>query len=63
MSTSTRKPGDTLTGIGIALIALGIIVFFVVLAMDGAASPVIALGWAGIGVILLLIGRAQRRRH
>lgn len=63
MSASTRKPGDALTGIGIALIALGIIAFFVVLSMDGEASPVIAIGWAGIGLILLLIGRSQRRRH
>lgn len=43
-----------------ALIALGVIVFFVVLAMDGEASPLIALGWAGIGLVLILIGRRRK---
>ena len=60
MSPSKRRPGDTLTGIGMALIALGVIVFFVVLAMDGEASPLIALGWAGIGLVLILIGRRRK---
>lgn len=60
MSHSKRRPGDTLTGIGMALIALGVIVFFVVLAMDGEASPLIALGWAGIGLVLILVGRRRK---
>lgn len=60
METSQRKPGDTLVGIGMALIALGVVAFLVVLAMDGSASPVTLLGWGLIGAVLVLIGRTRR---
>ncbi|MDY6054341.1 hypothetical protein [Micrococcus sp.] len=62
MSASTRKPGDTLTGLGIAAIVLGIVVFIIVFALDGSASPVILLGWGSIGAALVMLGRRKARQ-
>ena len=62
MPNSSRKPGDGLIGAGFALMIFGVVVYLLVTAMDGEASPAIVLGWVVVGLALVLAGRARRRR-
>lgn len=62
MSAQTKKPGDTLIGLGAMLAIVGVIIFVIAAASGGSGNGGLTLGAIIVGLLLVIVGYLQRRR-
>jgi uncharacterized membrane protein len=62
MSTQTKKPGDTLIGIGAMLAVVAVIIFVIAAASGGSGNGGLMFGMIVVGLLLVIVGYLQKRR-
>lgn len=60
MAQQTKKPGDTLIGLGAMLAVLGVIIFVIAVASGGTGNPGLMFGMIVVGILLAILGYVKR---
>lgn len=61
MTQQTKKPGDTLIGVGVMLAILGVVVFVLAVISGGAGNLGLTFGMVVVGLLLAILGYVKRR--
>lgn len=60
MSAQTKKPGDTLIGLGAMLAIIGVIIYVIALASGGPGNPFLMFALVVVGILLAILGYVKR---
>jgi hypothetical protein len=58
--TKTKKPGDTLIGLGAMLAVIGVIIYVIALGSGGSGNPFLTFAMVVIGILLAILGYVKR---
>jgi hypothetical protein len=58
--TKTKKPGDTLIGLGAMLALVGVIIFVIAVSSGGPGNPFLMFAMIVIGILLAILGYVKR---